>query len=96
MTGDDDDDLSTPDRTLRILVADEDTATLQDLSDLLRGLGHDVTQFAISVQEAAQVVAAEDPDVAVVRLDADDQHALALISEISECCLLYTSDAADE
>jgi len=85
MTGDDDDDLSTPDRTLRILVADEDTATLQDLSDLLRGLGHDVTQFAISVQEAAQVVAAEDPDVAVVRLDADDQHALALISEISEC-----------
>lgn len=76
---------STPDRTLRVLVADEDTATLQELSDVVRDLGHEVTQFAVSVQEAAQVVAVEDPDVAIVRLDVDDEHALALISEISEC-----------
>jgi response regulator NasT len=40
-----------------------------------------VTPFAVSVAEATELIAREDPDLAFVVLDSDDEHALALISE---------------
>ena len=33
---------------------------------MLEGLGHDVTPFAVSVREAAELIAREDPDLAIV------------------------------
>src|SRR3954468_5066399 len=66
---------------LRILLANEREEDLRALGDVLDGLGHDVTPFAVSVAEASELIAREEPDLAVVVLDGDDEHGLALISE---------------
>jgi AmiR/NasT family two-component response regulator len=69
---------------LRVLVADEDRRALDDLGRTLTDLGHEVTPYAVSVSEAAQLIAAEDPDLAFVMAHHDDEHALALIGEAVE------------
>jgi AmiR/NasT family two-component response regulator len=71
-------------RGLRILLADEDRAALEHLCDVLEDLGHDVTPFAVSVAEAVELIAREDPDLAFVVIHDDDAHALALIAETVE------------
>src|SRR4051794_38242506 len=71
----------TSERNLRILLANEREEDLTALGDVLDGLGHEVTPFAVSVAEATQLIAREDPDIAFVVLDGDDDHGLALISE---------------
>src|ERR671926_178273 len=71
-------------RGLRILLADEDRGALEHLCGVLEDLGHDVTPFAVSVSEAVELIAREDPDVAFVVFDGDDQHGLALLSETVE------------
>jgi len=71
-------------RNLRILVADEDPSALDHLGETLNRLGHRVTPYAVSVQEAAEMIAAEDPDLAIVMVHHDDEHALALIAEAVE------------
>src|SRR4051812_10521644 len=71
----------TGERNLRILLANERKEDLRALGDILDGLGHEVTPFAVSVREAAELIAREDPDLAFVVLDGDDEHGLALISE---------------
>jgi len=75
---------TTSERNLRILLANERKDDLRALGDILDGLGHDVTPFAVSVAEAAELIAREDPDLAFVVLDGDDEHGLALISETVE------------
>jgi AmiR/NasT family two-component response regulator len=69
---------------LRILLADEREDDLRALADVLERLGHDVTPFAVSVPEAVDVIAREDPDLAFVVFDGDDNHGLALLSETVE------------
>jgi response regulator NasT len=69
---------------LRVLVADEDESALRDLGGVLEALGHVVTPFAVSVREAAEIIAREDPDLAIVAVHQDDEHALALIGEAVE------------
>jgi response regulator NasT len=69
---------------LRVLVADENRETLERLARELSELGHDVTAFAIDVQEAAKEIANADPDAAMVKVHRDDEHALNLIGEIAE------------
>jgi AmiR/NasT family two-component response regulator len=71
-------------RNLRILVADEDASALDHLGETLNRLGHRVTPYAVSVQQAADMIAAEDPDLAIVMVHHDDEHALALIAEAVE------------
>jgi AmiR/NasT family two-component response regulator len=73
-----------PASNLRVLVADEDRRALEDLGRTLAGLGHEVTPYAVSVAEAANLIAAEDPDLAFVMAHRDDEHALALIGEAVE------------
>jgi response regulator NasT len=75
------DGLSTSERNLRILLANEREEDLRALANVLGDLGHEVTPFAVSVAEATELIAREDPDVAFVVLDGDDEHGLALISE---------------
>jgi response regulator NasT len=71
-------------RGLRVLVADEDEPALEGLAQVLERLGHVVTPFAVSVTEAAEIIAREDPDLAIVAVHEDDDHALALIGEAVE------------
>ncbi len=67
---------------LRVLVADEDEKALDRLSKVLEGLGHTVCAYAVEVAEVAERVATDDPDISIVVLHEDDDHALALIEEI--------------
>jgi response regulator NasT len=69
---------------LRILAADEDEETLRIVDQVLAALGHTVTAHAVSVTEASELVAREDPDLSVVAVHDDDEHALELIEELSE------------
>ena len=71
-------------KNLRILLANERKEDLRALGDVLDGLGHEVTPFAVSVKEATELIAREDPDLAFVVLDGDDEHGLALIAETVE------------
>ncbi len=68
---------------LRVLVADEDREALERLATTLRELGHEAAAFAIDVSEVAAKVVGEEPDLSMVVLHVDDDHALALIEEIS-------------
>jgi AmiR/NasT family two-component response regulator len=70
--------------SLTVLLADEDEQALEALGDVLRGLGHDVTPYAVSVEEAAELIVREDPDLTIVVVHHNDDHALALIGEAVE------------
>lgn len=71
-------------RGLRVLVADEDEDALTRLGAVLEDLGHEPTPYAVSVAEAAELIAREEPDLAIVVVHHDDEHALALIAEAVE------------
>jgi response regulator NasT len=69
-------------RHLRVLIANEKRSRLELLAQVVAGLGHDVIAREIHVSEVAAATARERPDVALVRLGGDSEHALDLISEI--------------
>jgi len=71
-------------RHLRVLIADEDREALHTLGSVLEQLGHEVTPYVVSVSEAVELIATEDPDLAIVVVHQDDEHALALIAETVE------------
>ena len=66
-------------RHLRVLIANE---RLERLAPVVAGLGHEVIAQEISPAEVGAVTARERPDVALVGLGVDSQHALDLIGEI--------------
>jgi AmiR/NasT family two-component response regulator len=71
-------------RHLRVLIADEDKNALDDLAGVLERLGHEVAPYVVAVSEAVELIATEDPDLAIVVVHQDDEHALALIAETVE------------
>jgi AmiR/NasT family two-component response regulator len=71
-------------RHLRVLIADEDEDALHHLAAVLEQLGHEVTPYVVSVSEAVELIGTEDPDLAIVVVHQDDEHALALIAETVE------------
>ena len=71
-------------RGLRVLLADEDDEALRLLADVVETLGHVVMPFAVSVREVAEIIAREDPDLTIVAVHHDDDHALELIGETVE------------
>jgi AmiR/NasT family two-component response regulator len=71
-------------RALKVLLADEDEGALRVTAGLVRDLGHEVTEMAIGVQEAAEVIARDEPDASIVVVYENDGHALDLIDEITE------------
>src|SRR3982751_5091863 len=52
-------------------------STLFPYTTLFRS--HEVTPFAVSVEEAAELIVREDPDLTIVVVHHNDDHALALI-----------------
>jgi AmiR/NasT family two-component response regulator len=69
--------------SLRILLADEDPGALKVTAAQLRDLGHTPTEIAVSLREAAEAIARDEPDLTIVVLYGDDDHALDLIEEIN-------------
>jgi AmiR/NasT family two-component response regulator len=69
---------------LRVLAADEDQRALDATAAVLRGLGHEVTALAIGVREAADLIAADEPDLSLVVVHDDHEHALSLVDELNE------------
>lgn len=87
-------------RSLRVLIANERRDGLQQLADVVSKLGHEVVAREIRVADVAAATAKARPDVALVELGLDSDHALELISEIvreASCpviALLVASDPA--
>lgn len=67
---------------LRVLAADEDRQALDHLAAMLKELGHEVCAYAVEVAQVAEHVIEDDPDLSIVVLHEDDDHALALIEQI--------------
>lgn len=68
--------------TLRVLVADESKRALEPVGDALRDLGHEVIALAVEAGETARATHEHCPDLAIVALHDDQDHALELIREI--------------
>ena len=66
---------------LRVLAADEDTRALDGVAATLRSLGHDVVARATSADGVSEAISEEKPDIAMIKLHSDDEHALDLIEE---------------
>jgi response regulator NasT len=68
---------------LRVLAADEDQAALARTASILGTLGHEVTATAVDLAQVTEAVAREEPDLSIVVVHRDDEHALDLIEEIT-------------
>ena len=67
---------------LRVLIADEDQQRVTEIAEIISGLGHSVVGELLDASEIAEVSRREHPDVAIVGVDGQQSHALALISAI--------------
>jgi len=74
--------VSAPTDGLRILAADEDQAALRRTAAVLDQLGHDVTAAAVDLAQVTEAIAREEPQLSVVVVHHDDEHALDLVEEI--------------
>lgn len=89
-----------PTHQLRVLIANERRDRLEQLAQVVIGLGHDVIAREIYVKDVGSVTAREQPDVAIVGLGVSSDHALELIAEIvreASCpviALLHANDPA--
>jgi response regulator NasT len=83
---------------LRVLIADETTPRLTILAATVGGLGHETIAAEVEVSKVGPATSREHPDVALVALGDNDEHALALISKIvaeSECPVIAVLPAHD-
>jgi AmiR/NasT family two-component response regulator len=67
---------------LRVLIANERKDRLELVVPIVAALGHEVIAREIEVEDVGAVTARERPDVALVGLGANSQHALDLIDKI--------------
>ena len=68
---------------LRVLLADEDAGALKLVAGQVRDLGHEPTEIAVDLAAAAEAIARDEPDLAIVAVYRDDGYALDLIEEIN-------------
>jgi AmiR/NasT family two-component response regulator len=87
-------------QSLRIVLADKDLGTLRVTASQVRDLGHTPIEIAVDLRAAAEAIARDDPDLAIVVVYEDDRYALELIEEMTEyasgpvIALLDREDAA--
>ena len=67
---------------LRVLIANERRDRLELLAQVVIALGHEVIAREIDVKDVGAVTARERPDVALVGLGSNSDHALGLIEKI--------------
>ena len=68
--------------SLRVLVADEDRDQLEPVGEAIEELGHEVIALAVEPGETARATHEHRPDLAIVALHEDKEHALELIEQI--------------
>jgi two-component system, response regulator / RNA-binding antiterminator len=83
---------------LRVLLADEKPSRLDEIAGVVEELGHTVVSRLFNVADVAGESRREDPDVAIVGLGNESQHALELISELVKkaACPVIADLAADD
>ena len=69
---------------LRVLVADERDIYLKPIGEAVEELGHDVIAHEVEITKVGRATVEHCPDIAVVALHEDTDHALELIGEIIE------------
>jgi AmiR/NasT family two-component response regulator len=82
---------------LRVLVADERQKYLETISEAVEDLGHEVIAHEVELAKVGRATADSRPDIAIVALHEDTEHALQLITEIIEeatCPVLVLADDA--
>jgi AmiR/NasT family two-component response regulator len=67
---------------LRVLIANQRKDRLGQIAEIVAGLGHEVIAREIEVEDVGGVTARERPDVALVGLGENSEHALRLIERI--------------
>jgi response regulator NasT len=88
-----------PARNLRVLIANEKKERLAVVAPLVSSLGHEVIAREVSPNEVGDVTRQVQPDVALVGVGKDVQHALDLIDGIvkeSACPVIAILGAADD
>jgi AmiR/NasT family two-component response regulator len=85
-------------RHLRVLIANERTDRLALVAPIVVALGHEVIAREIDVAEVGAATARERPDVALVGLGEDSEHALQMIDQIvheASCPVIVLLHARD-
>jgi AmiR/NasT family two-component response regulator len=83
---------------LRVLVADEQPEPLERIAEVARGLGHDVVALEVAVSGVARAIREQSPELAIVVLHQDAEHALELVVEIVDeriCPVIVLSNDDD-
>jgi response regulator NasT len=89
---------SEPQQRLRVLVANEDDAQITTLVSIVAGLGHEVIAQTIDVALVGELAAREQPDVALVSLGPNTDHAVEMIERIVQeatCPVIALTHAPD-
>jgi len=84
-------------RHLKVLVADERRKYLEPVSAAVDDLGHDVIAHEVSIATVGAATLEHRPDIAIVALHEDTEHALELIIEIVDeavCPVVVLADDA--
>src|SRR5205085_6029350 len=85
--------------TLRALVANDDRARLARVAAIVSGLGFDVVAEEVDGVAAAATAVRTNPDLAIVALGSDPEHAFELIQRIARegaCPGIALLDATNE
>jgi response regulator NasT len=86
--------------SLRVLIADEQRDSLDPVADSVRRLGYDVIALAVEPAQVGRLTHEHGPDLAIVALHQDLDHALDMITEIvdeASCpvCLLAANPSRE-
>lgn len=66
----------------KVLLANDDKEELEGLAELVREAGHEVVALAITVGGVGDAIVQNEPTLAMVLVDADEEHALELVAEV--------------
>lgn len=84
---------------LRVLIADQEERRIAEIAAVITGLGHTVVARLLDVSEIAEATRREAPDVAIVGLGGEGEHALGLISaivKVAACPVIVDLDTDDD
>jgi response regulator NasT len=82
----------------RVLIADERPQPLERMAGVARSLGHDVVAVELAVSATARAIRDRSPELAIVGLHEDEEHALDLVREIVDeglCPVIVQTDGDD-
>jgi response regulator NasT len=81
-----------------VLVADEEHGPLEQMAAVARSLGHDVVAVELAASGAARAIRERSPELAIVGLHQDEEHALELVEQIVDeaiCPVIVQSNGDD-